>query len=213
MKNYQRAFIEFAISQNALLFGEFTLKSGRNSPYFFNMGCFKTGAAIRKIGQFYAEAILAHSLNYDVLFGPAYKGIPLVTATAIALAEKDLDKPYTFNRKEPKDHGEGGTLVGAQLTGKILMVDDVISAGTTVKEVIPLVQQQGAQLSHIVIALDRQERGLGHNGAIKEIEQTYDVAVTAIIQLVDIIEYLKEHHQDDYLNKMLAYREAYGEII
>jgi orotate phosphoribosyltransferase len=210
MHPYQEEFLEFAIAQNVLRFGDFTLKSGRQSPYFFNLGLFNTGESMAKLGHFYAEAIHKSGIEFDVLFGPAYKGIPLVIATAIALADHyHRHVPYCFNRKEIKDHGEGGTMVGAPLTGKVLLVDDVITAGTAIREVMPLIQAAGAEPCGIVIALNRQEPGQTALSAISEIEQTYHIPVTSIVNLDDLINYLS--HQPDKqetLDKILAYRET-----
>ncbi|HVV69658.1 MAG TPA: orotate phosphoribosyltransferase [Gammaproteobacteria bacterium] len=211
METYQREFIEFALHYKALLFGEFTLKSGRKSPYFFNMGCFNTGQAIAKLGWFYATAIRQAQVEYDVLFGPAYKGIPLVTGTAIALAEHyAVDKPYCFNRKEAKNYGEGGMIVGAPLAGRVLMIDDVISAGVTVHEVIRIVHEAGASLAAIAISVDRQERGMNQQSAVEEVEQKHHIPVIPIIRLKHVLEYLKEVGKDSQLERMLAYRAQYG---
>ncbi len=212
MHDYQRKFIEFALDQQALLFGDFTLKSGRKSPYFFNAGVFNTGRALAQLGRYYAAALTASDLNYDVLFGPAYKGIPLVSATAIALAtEHNQDKPFCFNRKIAKDHGEGGVIVGAPLKGRVVIVDDVITAGTAVRESMKHIEQAGAQLSGILIALDRQERGLGALSAIEEIEQHYGIDVIRIVSLSDLIQYLQENRKFAHLvDQFEAYREQYG---
>ncbi|MCB1648916.1 MAG: orotate phosphoribosyltransferase [Pseudomonadales bacterium] len=214
MQAYQKAFIDFVLEHEILRFGSFTLKSGRTSPYFFNAGLFNTGKALDFIGRTYAAAIAAADVDYDLLFGPAYKGIPLVSVTAAALANHhDIDKPYCFNRKEAKDHGEGGLTVGAPLQGKALIVDDVITAGTAVREVMALFDAVGAQVAGIVVALDRQERGTGSLSAIQEIRQQYDVPVISIITLAQIIEYL-EQQDDPALRDNLAavrrYREEYG---
>ena len=214
MQAYQKAFIDFVLEHEILRFGSFTLKSGRTSPYFFNAGLFNTGKALDFIGRTYAAAIAAADVDYDLLFGPAYKGIPLVSVTAAALANHhDIDKPYCFNRKEAKDHGEGGLTVGAPLQGKALIVDDVITAGTAVREVMALFDAVGAQVAGIVVALDRQERGTGSLSAIQEIRQQYDVPVISIITLAQIIEYLEQ--QDDpalrqNLEAVRRYREEYG---
>ena len=214
MQAYQKAFIDFVLEHEILRFGSFTLKSGRTSPYFFNAGLFNTGKALDFIVRTYAAAIAAADVDYDLLFGPAYKGIPLVSVTAAALANHhDIDKPYCFNRKEAKDHGEGGLTVGAPLQGKALIVDDVITAGTAVREVMALFDAVGAQVAGIVVALDRQERGTGSLSAIQEIRQQYDVPVISIITLAQIIEYL-EQQDDPALRDNLAavrrYREEYG---
>lgn len=213
MHDYQREFIHLAIQQKALLFGEFTLKSGRISPYFFNMGCFNTGAAIAAIGKFYAQAILHAALPFDVLFGPAYKGVPLVTTTAIALAERGIDKPYAFNRKEIKSYGEGGWVIGAPLHGRVLMVDDVISAGNTVREVIGIMEIAKAHLAGIVIALDRQERGQqGELSALQEVQRTYQIPVISIVCLDHILEYLQEIGDESSSRRILDYRSLYGVV-
>jgi len=212
MQDYQREFLDFAISIDVLRFGEFTLKSGRISPYFFNSGLFNTGASLAKLGQYYAASIEASGIEYDMLFGPAYKGIPLVAAMSIALAEKhDKDVPYAFNRKEAKDHGEGGTIVGAALAGKVLVVDDVISAGTSVRESVQIINQAGAQLAGVSIAMDRQERGTGTTSAIQEVESEYSIKVANIACMSDIIEYLGEKpNMASQLEAITAYRKQYG---
>lgn len=212
MQSYQKEFIEFTLQHNALKFGEFKLKSGRISPYFFNSGVFQTGDALAKLGRFYAAAIVNTNVNYDMLFGPAYKGIPLVCTTAIALAnEHKKNYPYAFNRKESKDHGEGGNIVGAPLKGKVLIIDDVITAGTAVRESMQLIQAAKANLSGVVISLDRQERGQQNLSAIQEIEQTYQTSVISIIQLQHILEYIKDKAQyQDFLPKIQAYKKEYS---
>ncbi len=212
MHDYQREFIEFAIAQKVLRFGEFTLKSGRTSPYFFNAGLFNSGAALAKLGRFYAQAITDAKLSFDVLLGPAYKGIPLATTTAVALYDQhQRDVPYVFNRKEAKDHGEGGTLVGAPLQGKALIIDDVITAGTAIREVMAIIDQAGAQPAGVVIALNRQEKGQGELSAIQEVERDYNMPVISIISLADLIEYLEETGTDpEHLAAIRAYRDQYG---
>ena len=209
MYPYQRDFLELAIEQNVLRFGDFTLKSGRQSPYFFNLGLFNTGKTIAKLGHFYAEAIQRSGIDFDVLFGPAYKCIPIVTATAIALADYHHHPiPYCFNRKEIKDHGEGGNIIGTSLTGKVLLVDDVISAGTAIREVIPIIHAAGAQLSGVVVALDRQEWGqtIGLS-ALDEIEQTYHIPVKSIVNLDHLISYLEQQpDKQEILKTIQAYR-------
>ncbi len=212
MQDYQRDFIEFAIKQNVLKFGEFTLKSGRKSPYFFNAGLFNSGLALAKLGKFYAAALKDSGIDYDILFGPAYKGIPLASATAIALAEHhDIDSPYAFNRKEAKDHGEGGTIVGAALTGKIMIIDDVITAGTAIREVIEIIRQAGAEPAGVLIALDRQEKGQGELSAIQEVEKDYGIPVASIVNLNQVLEYLKQDPaMDQHAESVAAYREKYG---
>jgi len=214
MQDYQRAFIDFVIRHEILRFGSFTLKSGRTSPYFFNAGLFNTGEALAFIGNSYAAALAASGVEYDLLFGPAYKGIPLVAATATALAQQHgINKPYCFNRKEAKDHGEGGLTVGAPLQGRVLIVDDVITAGTAIREVMDLLQRTGATPAGILVALDRQERGTGSLSAIQEIRQQYGIPVICIISLEMIVTYLGRQ-QDPSLAQSLAaveaYREQYG---
>lgn len=212
MYDYQRAFIEFAITRNVLKFGEFTLKSGRVSPYFFNAGLFNSSQALAQIGSSYAATLEQSGIAYDLLFGPAYKGIPLVSATAIALAnEYSKDVPYAFNRKEAKDHGEGGTLVGAPLQGRVMIVDDVITAGTAIREVIGLIRQAGATPAGVLVALDRQERGRGEQSAIQEIEAEYQIPVVSIINLTQILDYLADHPTlSQYAGKVADYRAQYG---
>jgi orotate phosphoribosyltransferase len=214
MQEFQQAFIEFVIEQEILRFGSFKLKSGRTSPYFFNAGLFNTGSALDFIGSTYAAALAAADIDYDLLFGPAYKGIPLVSVTAAALANRHgINKPYCFNRKEAKDHGEGGLTVGAPLQGRALIVDDVITAGTAVREVMDLFERTGTQPAGIIVALDRQERGTGSKSAIQEIEEQYKIPVLSIISLAQIIEYLGR--QDDpalatNLEAVKRYRDEYG---
>lgn len=212
MQQYQKDFIEFVIQQGALKFGDFTLKSGRKSPYFFNSGVFNTGETLAILGGFYAAAIKNSSVKYDVLFGPAYKGIPLVCTTAIALAANHhQNSPYCFNRKEAKDHGEGGNIVGAPLKGKILIIDDVITAGTAIRESMQIINSAGAELAGVVIAMDRQERGQQQLSAIQEIEQTYHTKVISIIKLENIVEYLtNQPNMENILHKMQAYKQEYG---
>lgn len=212
MQAYQQEFIEFALSTNVLKFGEFTLKSGRISPYFFNSGLFNTGERLRRLGEFYAAALEHSGVQYDCLYGPAYKGIPLVSTLSIALAGKyQKDYPYAFNRKEKKDHGEGGVIVGAELSGKVLIIDDVISAGTSVRESFDLIQAQGAQTAGVLIALDRQERGQGEQSAIQEIEAQYGIPVISIISLSDLMDYLQDKPAfADHSERVRAYREQFG---
>ncbi len=212
MKDYQRDFIELAIAKEALLFGEFTLKSGRVSPYFFNAGrFFQSGQGLASLGRFYAQAIVDAGVEFDLVFGPAYKGIPLASATAVALAEHHgLDYPYCFNRKEAKDHGEGGSLVGASLEGRALIVDDVITAGTAVREVMDIIAGASAKPAGVVIGLDRQERGKGELSAIGEVERDYQVPVVNIITLDDIISYLEQQGGFEHLEAIKAYRATYG---
>lgn len=212
MQQYQREFIDFAIASDVLRFGEFTLKSGRISPYFFNAGLFNTGGALARLGRFYADAIINAGVQFDVLFGPAYKGIPLASATAVALADHHgRDVPYAFNRKEAKAHGEGGNIVGAPLEGRVLIIDDVITAGTAVRESMEIISASGAEPAGVVIALDRQERGTGELSAIQEVEQQYGIPVVSIASLASLLEYLGNHpEQSDYLEAMKAYRARYG---
>ncbi|GHA13693.1 orotate phosphoribosyltransferase [Oceanisphaera arctica] len=212
MKAYQRDFIEFAMAKEVLKFGEFTLKSGRKSPYFFNAGLFSSGRDLARLGRFYAAALVDANTQYDVLFGPAYKGIPIASATAVQLAEvHDQDVPYCFNRKEAKTHGEGGNLVGSPLVGRIMLVDDVITAGTAIRESMDIIQANGAELAGVLIALDRQEKGKGELSAIQEVERDYNAEVTAIITLADLIEYLAEQPgMTEHLERVRAYREQYG---
>lgn len=212
MENYQRDFIELAIEHQALGFGEFTLKSGRISPYFFNAGKFQTGRALAQLGRCYAAALKASGLAVDVIFGPAYKGIPLATTTAVALADHHgTDLPYAFNRKEAKDHGEGGTLVGAPLTGKVLIVDDVITAGTAVGESMELIRRAGAEPAGVLIGLNRQERGTGEHSAIQEVEQSYGIPVISIVDLDNVTAYLKaDPSRTGIVSEIEAYRAEYG---
>ncbi|MDB4837248.1 orotate phosphoribosyltransferase [Marinomonas sp.] len=214
MKPYQRDFIEFAIEQNVLRFGEFTLKSGRISPYFFNAGLFNSGQALAKLGRFYAASLMESEVPFDVLFGPAYKGIPLATTTAVALYDHhDVDTPYVFNRKEAKSHGEGGSLVGAPLEGNIMIIDDVITAGTAIREVMAIIQQAKATPAGVLIALDRQERGQGELSAIQEVERDFKMPVISIVSLNDIMTYLAEQDAPEFaehLGAVKAYRQQYG---
>lgn len=212
MRDYQREYIQFSIDADVLRFGEFTLKSGRISPYFFNAGLFNSGMRLARLGQFYADAIVNSGVKFDVLFGPAYKGIPLVSAVSIALYEKHgIDKPWTFNRKEAKGHGEGGSLVGAPLTGRVLIIDDVITAGTAIRESIELINASNASLAAVCVSIDREEKGLGELSAIQEIEQDNNVAVITIAQLSTIVEFLSEQAQHaDTVAAIENYRSQYG---
>jgi orotate phosphoribosyltransferase len=214
MKHFQTQFLDFATSEDILSFGEFTLKSGRKSPYFFNAGLFNSGASLAQVGRSYAAAIAEANLDFDVLFGPAYKGIPLVSSTAIALSQDfGINKPYCFNRKEAKDHGEGGNIVGAKLAGKVLIIDDVITAGTAIREVMGLIEEAGAEATGVVVALDRQEKGKGELSAIQEIETDYDMPVISIINLQQILDYLSQKEDsnfEDSLEAMKAYKASYG---
>ena len=212
MQDYQRQFLEFAIGRGVLRFGEFTLKSGRLSPYFFNAGLFDSSMALARLGRYYARAIVDAGLKFDTLFGPAYKGIPLVAAVAIALAEQhDLDIPWCFNRKEAKDHGEGGTIVGAPLRGRVLIVDDVITAGTAIRETMAILDAHGATPAGVMIALDRRERGQGELSAVQEVERAHNITVTPIVTLDDVVTFLAEQpEQTEFLEKMRDYRAQYG---
>ncbi|MDH3978253.1 MAG: orotate phosphoribosyltransferase [Gammaproteobacteria bacterium] len=212
MKPYQNDFIELALELNVLRFGEFELKSGRISPYFFNSGLFNTGYAAAKLGRAYAAALNDATIECDMLFGPAYKGIPVVALTAAALAEHyGDDLPFCFNRKEAKAHGEGGSIVGAPISGKVLILDDVITAGTAIREAIEIIKTAGGEPSGIILALDRQERGKAQLSAVQEVQQQFGIPVTSIIKLADLIEHLEsseEHGQ--YLANVCAYRDNYG---
>ncbi len=212
MQDYQSAFLEFAIETGVLKFGEFTLKSGRVSPYFFNSGLFNTGRSLAQLGRFYAQAIVNSAVPFDMLYGPAYKGIPLVASISIALADQHQhDIPYAFNRKEVKDHGEGGVIVGSALQGKVLIVDDVISAGTSVRESVGMIRANGAVPAGVMIALDRQEKGAGDISAIQEIEQSYQMSVNSIVKLEHLIEFLAAYAElSEHLSAVQAYREQYG---
>lgn len=212
MKAYQKEFIEFAIEKEVLKFGEFTLKSGRISPYFFNAGLFNTGRDLARLGRFYAAALIDCAIEFDLLFGPAYKGIPIATTTAVALSDSyNLDVPYCFNRKEAKTHGEGGSLVGSALTGKVMLVDDVITAGTAIRESMDIIQAHNAQLAGVLIALDRQEKGKGELSAIQEVERDYHAKVISIVQLGDLITYLEaKPEMQKHLDSVKAYRDQYG---
>ncbi|WP_035383414.1 orotate phosphoribosyltransferase [Ferriphaselus sp. R-1] len=211
MSQFRQDFIRFAISQNVLRFGEFQTKAGRLSPYFFNSGLFQDGSALRELSQFYAQAILASGVEFDMLFGPAYKGIPLAAGTAIALAEQGRNVPYCFNRKEAKDHGEGGTTVGAKLQGRVLIIDDVISAGTSVRESIDLIRAAGATPCAVVIALDRMERGQGELSAVQEVQRSYGIPVISIAALGDLLGYLQGQPElQQNLHAVQAYRDRYG---
>ena len=212
MQDYQRDFLDFAINQGVLRFGEFTLKSGRISPYFFNAGLFNSGAALARLGRYYAAALVDAGLPFDMLFGPAYKGIPLVAAVAIALADQyGRDLPWCFNRKEAKDHGEGGLVVGAPLQGRVLVVDDVMTAGTAIRETMTLLAAHQALPAGVLIALDRRERGQGALSAVQEVERAYAIAVTSIVNLDDLVAYLAEqpNYAED-LARMRDYRAQYG---
>lgn len=211
MSNFSQDFIRFAVQQKVLRFGEFQTKAGRLSPYFFNAGLFNDGASLHSLTQFYAQAILSSGVPFDMLFGPAYKGIPLAAGTAIALAEQGRNIPYCFNRKEAKDHGEGGTMVGAKLQGRVLIIDDVISAGTSVRESIELIRVAGAEPCGVVIALDRMERGQGELSAVQEVERNYGIPVVSIAGVDDLLGYLQgEPEMVQNLSAVQAYRDRYG---
>ncbi len=212
MKAYQREFIEFALERQVLRFGEFTLKSGRTSPYFFNAGLFNTGRDLARLGRFYASALVDSGIEHDLLFGPAYKGIPIATTTAVALCEHhDIDIPYCFNRKEKKEHGEGGSLVGSELKGRVMLVDDVITAGTAIRESMEIIAAHEAELAGVLIALDRQEKGKGELSAIQEVERDFGCEIVSIIKLSDLISYLSEKPgMEVQLESVSAYRDQYG---
>ena len=212
MEQYKRDFIEFALSRNVLKFGEFTLKSGRKSPYFFNAGLFNTGADLARLGEFYAAAIQASAVDFDVVFGPAYKGIPIGTSVSVALFNRyGIDKPVCFNRKEVKDHGEGGNLIGSPLQGKILLVDDVITAGTAIRESMELISVNKAELAAVLIALNRKERGKGELSAIQEVERDYQCQVLSIIDLDDLMQFIEQDPRySSHLPEMRAYRAEFG---
>jgi orotate phosphoribosyltransferase len=211
MEQYQNDFVDFMLEIGALKFGEFTLKSGRVSPYFFNVGQFNQGNHLSQLGQFYAKAIEASGIKFDVLFGPAYKGIPLVAATAIALNDSfNRSVPYSFNRKEAKDHGEGGSIVGHPLEGDILIIDDVITAGTAIREAKDIIDTNGAKTKGVVVALDRQEKGKGELSAIQEVEQNFGIAVVSIINLSHIVDYLKVNNDKNTISRIESYRSQYG---
>ena len=211
MEQYQNDFVDFMLEIGALKFGEFTLKSGRVSPYFFNAGQFNQGNHLSQLGQFYAQAIEASGIKFDVLFGPAYKGIPLAAATAIALNDSfNRSVPYSFNRKEAKDHGEGGNIVGHPLEGDILIIDDVITAGTAIREAKDIIDANGAKTKGVVVALDRQEKGKGELSAIQEAEQNFGIAVVSIINLSHIVDYLKANNDKNIISRIESYRSQYG---
>jgi orotate phosphoribosyltransferase len=212
MHHYKQAFIDLALARGALKFGSFTLKSGRTSPYFFNAGLFNTGAALATLGACYADAIAAAGLEFDLLFGPAYKGIPLATATAVALAERHgQDVPWAFNRKEAKHHGEGGNVVGAALAGRVLIVDDVITAGTAIRDAIEIIRAAAGEPCGVLLALDRQERGRGEQSAVQEVESELGLPVTCILTLGELLEHLERQGTDSArLDALRAYRDRYG---
>jgi orotate phosphoribosyltransferase len=210
MLDYQKDFIAYALASGVLKFGEFQLKSGRTSPYFFNTGLFNTGLQLGKLGQFYAQALIQSGIKPDILYGPAYKGIPLVSTTAIAYAQLvGEDIPFAFNRKEAKDHGEGGLLVGAPLQGNVLILDDVITAGTSVRESVEIIHSANAIPAGVLIALDRQEKGQNDRSAIQEVEENFNMPVISIITLANIVDYLTANASDQ-LNRIKAYQQLYG---
>jgi len=211
MKDYQKNFIELALHFDVLRFGEFELKSGRHSPYFFNAGLFNTGKALAEMGRCYAQAIVDSGVEYDILFGPAYKGIPLVAVTAMALQiDHGLDVPYAFNRKEAKSHGEGGSIVGSKLEGRVLILDDVITAGTAIREAIDIIDENNGTSIGVMIALDRQEKGTGTRSAVQEIQQDYGLDVFSIVGMNDLIQYLSDKGDEEMLDAMQFYRTQYG---
>jgi orotate phosphoribosyltransferase len=211
MNTFRAEFLKFAHEQGVLSFGAFTLKSGRLSPYFFNTGKFQTGGALARLGDFYAQSILSSGLEFDQLFGPAYKGIPLVSTMSIALAARGRDVPYSFNRKEAKDHGEGGLIVGAPLRGRVLIVDDVISAGTSVRESVEIIRAAGATPAGVAITLDRMERGSGALSAVQEVQATFQMPVVAIATLRDVLSFVSSHQQfNAHSYAIEAYRDQYG---
>ena len=212
MKDYQREFIEFAIERDVLRFGEFTLKSGRLSPYYFNFGLFNTGSALARLGQYFAQALVQSGIKCDVILGPAYKGIPLATSMAVALSESHgIDMPYTFNRKEAKAHGEGGSLVGAALKGRVVIVDDVITAGTAIREVMTIIAAHNAKPVATFIAIDRMEKGQGELSAIQEVERDFAMQVVSIISFDHVLEYLQETgYEQPQIDAMVQYRKDFG---
>jgi orotate phosphoribosyltransferase len=212
MREYQREFLDFALQVGVLKFGRFTLKSGRISPYFFNAGLFNSGASLSRLGRYYAQAIVDSGIEFDVIFGPAYKGIPLAAVTSAALFEQHgIDAPYAFNRKEVKDHGEGGTIVGHPLEGRVLIIDDVITAGTAIREAMDIIEAQSATAAGVVIALDRQERGKAERSAIQEVEEEYAIPVAAIVRLEHLVGYLEDDGKSaEALQAIRTYRDTYG---
>jgi len=210
---FRQEFIAFAIEKEVLRFGEFKTKAGRLSPYFFNAGLFNDGVSLMKLGEFYAQSILNSGIEFDMLFGPAYKGITLAASIAIAFAKQGRNIPYAYNRKEAKDHGEGGVIVGSPLKGRVLIIDDVISAGTSVRESVALIHYQGATVAGVAIAIDRQEKGLGELSAVQEVMQQNEIPVTAIANLNDLIAYLHRQNTEKdlpFMKKMQQYRALYG---
>ena len=213
MSDFRQDFLKFALAQNVLKFGEFTTKAGRQSPYFFNAGLFNDGASTLQLAKFYAEAIIASGVKFDMLFGPAYKGIILAAATAMMLAEKGVNVPFAYNRKEAKDHGEGGVLVGAPLKGRVLIIDDVISSGTSVRESVKLIEAEGATPAAVAIALDRMEKGTGELSAVQEVEKQYGLPVVSIANLNDLFTLLQNNAEfGGFFEPVKAYRERYGAV-
>ncbi|MEO1939202.1 orotate phosphoribosyltransferase [Candidatus Thioglobus sp.] len=211
MQQYQKDFVDFMLEIGALKFGEFTLKSGRVSPYFFNAGSFNTGEHLSKLGKFYAQAITESGLEFDVLFGPAYKGIPLATACAMALNDSfGMNVPYSFNRKEAKTHGEGGSIVGHALQGDVLIIDDVITAGTAIREAMDIIDANGAKAKGVIVAVDRQEKGKGDQSAIQEVQENFGITVLSIISLSHLIDYLKQGSDQVLIARIETYRDQYG---
>jgi len=212
LKPHQRNFIDFAIQKNVLKFGEFTLKSGRVSPYFFNAGLFDDGLSLANLGAFYAQTLMDSSIDFDVLFGPAYKGIPLGSATAVCLSSiHKTNTPFAFNRKEAKTHGEGGTIVGAPLKGKVMIIDDVITAGTAIREVIKIIEAAGAEPAGVLIALDRQEKGQGELSAIQEVERDFNIPVVSIVNLTQVLDYIQDDASlSQHAEAVSVYRSQYG---
>ncbi len=211
MSDYKAEFVEFAIASQVLCFGAFKTKAGRMSPYFFNAGLFNDGDKLKRLGEFYAKAIVDSGIAFDVLFGPAYKGIPLAASIVVALAGQGKNVPFAFNRKEAKDHGEGGTVVGAELKGRVLIVDDVISAGTSVRESVELIRHSGAEPAGVVIALDRMERGTGSQSAVQEVREQFGIQVVAVVTLDNLLEFLEhDANRQAELRAVAEYRAAYG---
>lgn len=211
MSDFRQDFLHFALEQNVLKFGQFTTKAGRQSPYFFNAGLFNDGYSMLQLARFYAHSIIASEVKFDMLFGPAYKGIILAAATAMMLAEQGINVPYAYNRKETKDHGEGGILVGAPLRGKVLIIDDVISAGTSVRESVQIIQQFGASPAGVAIALDRMEKGNSHTSAVQEVQQQYQIPVIPIATLDNLLQMLEsENSLAEYRQPVANYRQQYG---
>lgn len=211
MSDFRQDFLHFALEQKVLKFGQFTTKAGRQSPYFFNAGLFNDGYSMLQLARFYAHSIIASEVKFDMLFGPAYKGIILAAATAMMLAEQGINVPYAYNRKETKDHGEGGILVGAPLQGKVLIIDDVISAGTSVRESVQIIQQFGASPAGVAIALDRMEKGNSHTSAVQEVQQQYQIPVIPIATLDNLLQMLEsENSLAEYRQPVANYRQQYG---